>query len=402
VKEWSAVRVVVHDYSGHPGQAQLSRALAARGHEVTHQYCSSYQTGRGAVDRAPGDPDGYAAEALSLGTAFARYTPWLRIKQEIQYGVMAARAIRRADPDVALLSNIPLISLLIVTGLLRRARIPFVFWQQDVYSAAISSAAVARLGRKGRPIGVIAERLERRIARASAAVVPIDASFTGPLRGWGVPDSRVHVIPNWAPIAELPVRRKDNAWARRHGISGSPVVLYSGTLGLKHDPSLLADAADSLRGVATVVVVSQGLGRSVLEEARSERRLDNLLLLDFQPYEELPDVMASADVLVALLEPDASKYSVPSKVLSYLCAARPIVAVIPEANSVARVITAADAGVVVRPGDRAGLSDALTGLLGDESARALLGKGARRYAEETFDVTAISARFEQILEQAAR
>jgi glycosyltransferase involved in cell wall biosynthesis len=396
------VRVVVHDYSGHPGQAQLSRALAARGHEVTHQYCASYQTGRGAVDRAPGDPDGYTAEALSLGSSFARYSPWLRIKQEIQYGGIAARAIRRADPDVALLSNIPLISLLITSSLLRRARIPFVFWQQDVYSAAIGSAAVARLGRKGRPIGLVAERIERRIARTSAAVVPIDDTFTGPLHGWGVPDSRVHVIPNWAPIVELPVRSKDNAWSRRNGIAGSRVVLYSGTLGLKHDPSLLVEAADSLRGVATVVVVSQGLGRSVLEQARSERGLDNLLLLDFQPYQDLPDVMASADVLVALLEPDASKYSVPSKVLSYLCAARPIVAVIPEANSVARIISSADAGVVVRPGDHAGLTAALTGLLDDEADRTLMGKGARRYAEETFDVTAVAARFEQILEQASR
>jgi glycosyltransferase involved in cell wall biosynthesis len=301
-----------------------------------------------------------------------------------------------------LLSNIPLISLLIVTGLLRRAGIPFVFWQQDVYSAAIGSAAVARLGRKGRLIGLVAERFERRIARTSAAVVPIDESFTGPLHDWGVPDSRVHVIANWAPIDELPVRAKDNAWSRRQGVAGSCVVLYSGTLGLKHDPSLLAEAAASLRGVATVVVVSEGLGRSVLEAARTAGDLDNLVLLDFQPYEDLPDVMASADVLIALLEPDASKYSVPSKVLSYLCAARPIVAVIPQANSVAGIITAAAAGVVVRPGDRAGLTAALSGLLADEPARTLLGKGARRYAEETFDVVAVAARFEQILERAAR
>ena len=39
-------RIVVHDYSGHPGQAQLSRALAARGYEVTHQHCPAYATGK--------------------------------------------------------------------------------------------------------------------------------------------------------------------------------------------------------------------------------------------------------------------------------------------------------------------------------------------------------------------
>ena len=43
-------------------------------------------------------------------------------------------------------------------------------------------------------------------------------------------------------------------------------------------------------------------------------RLENLVLLDYQPYESLPDILASADVLVAVLEPDAGRFFVPSKV----------------------------------------------------------------------------------------
>ncbi len=30
------MRILVHDYSGHPFQAQLSRELARRGHDVVH------------------------------------------------------------------------------------------------------------------------------------------------------------------------------------------------------------------------------------------------------------------------------------------------------------------------------------------------------------------------------
>src|ERR1700684_4696664 len=36
------LRLVIHDYSGHPGQVHLSRELARRGHHVEHQYCASY------------------------------------------------------------------------------------------------------------------------------------------------------------------------------------------------------------------------------------------------------------------------------------------------------------------------------------------------------------------------
>lgn len=41
------MRLLVHDYSGHPHQVQLSRELAKRGHEVLHLYAGFLQTPRG-------------------------------------------------------------------------------------------------------------------------------------------------------------------------------------------------------------------------------------------------------------------------------------------------------------------------------------------------------------------
>ena len=34
------MRIVVHDYAGHPFQVQLARALAAAGHEVLHLHAA--------------------------------------------------------------------------------------------------------------------------------------------------------------------------------------------------------------------------------------------------------------------------------------------------------------------------------------------------------------------------
>lgn len=395
------MRVVVHDYSGHPGQVSLSRELARRGHEVVHQYCSSYTTGRGAVERQPDDPACFHVEDLSLGDPFQRYSTVRRIRQEVSYGWIAARAIRRIDPDVVVLSNVPLLSLTLLIALLRIFRIRAVFWQQDIYSAAVAATATAQLGSLAAPVGKLAAGLERFAARQCAAVVPIDESFVPVLRSWGLATDRIHVVPNWAPISELPTHPRDNSWARTWGLLDAPVVLYAGTLGLKHDPSLLADAADELREVARFVVVTEGLGRRLLERAKATRRLDNLLLLDFQPYESVPYMHASADVLLAILEPDASRYSVPSKVLTYLCAERPLVTVMAPDNSAARVVRDAGAGRVVPPGDRAGLVEALRDLVADPGLRSQMGAAARRYAEENFDPARVADRFEAILRSAA-
>ncbi len=74
------------------------------------------------------------------------------------------------------------------------------------------------------------------------------------------------------------------------------------------------------------MVVASGVSVDKLraESERSPRH--NLTVLPLQPAVDLPLVLGSADVLVALLESDAAEFSVPSKLLSYLCAGRPVLA----------------------------------------------------------------------------
>ena len=280
--------------------------------------------------------------------AFAKYSALTRIRQELSYGRRAARAIAAKDPAVAVISNVPLLAHSVLARRLARRRVPMVFWHQDIYSEAIGAAARGRLPVVGALVARLAERLERTVARRSGAVVAISPTFLERLTIWGVAD-KTTVVPNWAPLDELPLCPPDNEWSDRVGLRGRPVVLYSGTLGLKHDPSVLALIAQRLGSsdpAARVVVISEGKGRDWLEGWKRDQGpvADNLVLLDFQPYEDLPAVMGSATVLVAVLEPDASRFSVPSKVLTYLCAGRPIVGVLPTDNSVAEILEAQGAG----------------------------------------------------------
>jgi colanic acid biosynthesis glycosyl transferase WcaI len=399
------MRIVVHDYSGHPGQAQLSRALARRGHEVTHQHCPSYATGKGSLQVEPGDPPTLSFEPCAMEGTFAKYSVVTRIRQELSYGRRAARSIAATEPAVAVISNVPLLAHSVLARRLSRCGVPMVFWHQDIYSEAIGSAARRRLPVVGAWVARVAERLERTIARRSGAIVAISPTFLDRLAAWGVADKTV-VVPNWAPIDELPMFDGDDdggggpaeEWRSRAGLRGHPVVLYSGTLGLKHDPGILASLAERLgesHPSARVVVISEGKGRDWLEEWKHDRgaAADNLVLSDFQPYADLPAVMGSADVLMAVLEPDASRFSVPSKVLTYLCAGRAIVGVLPPDNSVAEILLTHGAGLVVRRDDAA---SEVARLLNDEACRKAMGRAGRRYAERAFSPETAADRFEEV------
>jgi glycosyltransferase involved in cell wall biosynthesis len=301
------MNIDVLDYAGHPCQAQLSKALASRGHEVRHLHCPDYVSGKGSLQSHAADPASYTVKSLSLGTEFNRYNPLTRVCQEIRFGLVAAAAIRRRKPDVVLLSNVPLIANFVLSRLVSVAKLPMVFWQQDVYSRAIAVSAENRLGFTGRLIGRAADRVERDIARRSAGVIPITDAFVPTLRRWKVDDARIATIPNWAPIDEMPCLPRRNAWSMDHDLDGRHVLLYSGTLGLKHDPSILLRIARLLHAEdpdARLVVVSEGAGRSWLEEHKGPD-LPQLVLADYQPYDVLPEVLASADILIAILEPAA-------------------------------------------------------------------------------------------------
>jgi colanic acid biosynthesis glycosyl transferase WcaI len=394
------MRVVVHDYAGHAFPAQLARSLAGRGHEVLHLQLASFVSGKGRVEREPGDPPGLEFDRVDLGGAFAKYDVRRRIVHERRIGRELATRITAFRPDVVL-SNAPLLVQAKVQSVARTLGAGFVFWQQDV----ISAAARRVLGSRSRPLGAAAQHavapLERRLLRRSDAIVIIAADFLPLLTRWGVDEKRVTVIENWAPIDELPVLPRDNAWAREHGLEDKVVFLYSGTLGFKHDPGLMLELARWASGQgALVLVVSEGPGADWLAEHASPG--DALRLLPYQPYGRLPEVLASADVLVAVLEPDAGTFSVPSKVLTYLCAGRPLLAALPADNLAARVVAQSGGGIVVPPRDSGVLVAAAEELLADPGRRAELGGAARSYAETTFDRARITDRFEEVLERSRR
>jgi colanic acid biosynthesis glycosyl transferase WcaI len=391
------LRIAVHDYAGHPFQVQLSRELARRGHDVLHLHCASFQTGKGSLEITANDPEGFRVTGVTLGRYFDRYSLWRRPIHERKYSHEVVRALRSFKPDLVLSGNTPLISQSLILSECTRNDIKFVFWQQDVLGVAMRNAINRRVAIVGGLIGDGFVALERRLLQRSHAIVTISEDFLPVLAEWDLPPEKIWVIENWAPLDEIPTLPRDNAWAKDHGLSDKRVVLYCGTLGLKHNPRPILELAMRFRSEEDlrVVVVSEGLGSEWLKEQARNARLGNLILLGLQPYERFPEVLATGDILVAILEAEAGVFSVPSKVLTYLCARRPLLASIPATNLAARIIRRNRSGVVVDPGDGEAFVRAAARLLERPSLRAAFGQRARQYAEHTFDIRHISDRFEE-------
>ena len=396
------MRIAFHDYPGHAFPVQLARALAKRGHEVLHLTFSEFQAPKGPLAPRPDDPPGLHLKALSLGTAFKKYSFVQRALQERSYAKLLVDAVAAFKPDVILGGNAPLDPQAKLLRFAQSHKTGFLFWHQDVYGVAMDKILRAKIPVFGALIGAWYKALEKRLWRASDRIVAITDDFVPLLTAEGIGRERIAVIENWGAREDLPPRPQDNPWSQAQGLVGKTVFMYSGTLGLKHNPQLLAALARAFKDdpEVRVLVVTEGIGADWLAEAKAREGLDNLILLPFQPFSEVPNAIGTSAALVVLLEPDAGVYSVPSKTLAYLCADRPLLGAIPLNNLAAKLITREGAGLVAAPDDEAGFVAAARRLRADPALRAAMAARGKAYADHAFDIDRITDQFERLLTEA--
>ena len=165
---------------------------------------------------------------------------------------------------------------------------------------------------------------------------------------------------------------------------------YTGALGMKQDSELILELAirHRDRDDVRVLVLSGGPELDYLRGRSRELGLGNLVLREFVPWDQLPDVLGASDILIALVHRDAGRYSVPSKVLSYLCAGRPLLVSVPTMKLAGRI----------RSPQRESSSNRATRRSGGSRSDALrpdeppMGSNGRRYAESTFAIEPIADR----------
>ncbi|TWU28088.1 glycosyltransferase family 4 protein [Bythopirellula polymerisocia] len=396
------MRFLIHDYAGHPFQVQMSRKLAARGHHVLHVYCASIHTPQGALSRQRSDPEAFQSEGIDLGEMIPKTGYRRRLQMEREYGTLLESVCQRFAPDVVISGNTPSIPQRRLVKYCQRNRIGHVFWVQDIYGLAAYKLLKRRVPLVGPLIGRYFIGLDKASARNSDALVVITEDFIPIFESWGLEKSRIHVVHNWAAIDDLPLRPRDNSWSQAQGMSDGPRFVYTGTMAMKHNPNLLLALAKMLdeKDSGEVMVVSEGIGVDWLKKESKEQGVRSLRFAGFQPFEVMADVLGSADVLIAVLEEDAGVFSVPSKILSYFCASRPVLAAMPLNNLAAKTIVKEGAGRVVASDDLSGFCSAASELIQSPELRESCGVAARNYAAEHFDIEQITTRFEEILQAA--
>lgn len=219
----------------------------------------------------------------------------------------------------------------------------------------------------------------------------------------GVPEERVHVLPNGVPGRVIDELARLRAGARRE--EGAPVkVVYAGLLGFPQGLGFAVDTvADRMGDGVELHLYGDGVDRTALVESTRRRGPGRVCIHDPVPYEDYLRVIAGADILLVSLRQEV-RTAVPSKVLEYMAAGRPVL-YIGEGDG-AEVVKQAGAGVVVPHGDRQLLEERLRELARDPKLREELGESGRAWVTRSRVREEINSswvrRIEEAFEGAAR
>jgi glycosyltransferase involved in cell wall biosynthesis len=394
------MKIVIHDYGAYAFIYDLARQLAAYGDDVTYIY-SGTEDQKCALEEGSCEAGSLTVVPLTIATGKAQ-RGWVdRYRHEKQYGQALVRALEDLPLDIALLANTPLNALALVQPALQSRGITVVNWLQDIRGFAMARILGRRLPVLGSIIGHHYLRLEQRLVRTADAIIVPSPDFLADMSHsqYRLPSAFVH--PNWMPIETLSPDAKDNEWSRRFNLNETTNVCYFGTFGHKQDIDAFVTIAKHLAQHRDARLVVGSAGPSVVEFKGRLARLDlhNVVFIPWQEHRWYGQMLATADILLSVTTEEASSFSVPSKILGYLCAGRPVLAVIPHGNLAGRLLIEHDMGLVVEPHDEDGLVRALDRLLGTDGVRTTLSENARAFAEDQFDIKRNSRAIRSMIDQ---
>lgn len=242
------------------------------------------------------------------------------------------------------------------------------------------------------------ERLAYRHADGLSVICP---GFADHVNARGA-SGAVAVIPNWINVDEIRPMSPSGELLQKAGISqGAKVVLYAGTLGHVSGAGVALKAAQLARHRKDVfwLIVGEGPVLPELLAQATAMKLLQVRFLPFQPRAILAELQNSATVSMVTLLPGKGTFSVPSKVLGYMAAAKPVVASVDVDSETARLIHASACGSVVPAGDAESLWDALQDLLDSSTKAESLGSSGRVYLEAHFSQQVVCRQYSEFLDE---
>jgi len=203
----------------------------------------------------------------------------------------------------------------------------------------------------------------------------------------GVTPEKVHIIPNWVDTNLVRPLEKQNEFRLKNGLENKFVVLFAGVLGFAQDLDTVVESGSHLKDHDDILllIVGEGVEKERLIEKAKKLQLNNIKFLPFVSKQKYPQVVAASDACLATLQKNLLCPVVPSKILGYMAAGRPVIGGLPLEGDAPYVIQNAKCGICVEPGNPKKLAQAILEMYKNKEKCKEWGNNGRKFILEHHD-----------------
>jgi len=203
-------------------------------------------------------------------------------------------------------------------------------------------------------------------------------------------ESKVEIIHNWEDEEFIqPMDKEENWFSEEHGLVDQFTILYSGNIGDFHDLETLVEAAAEFEDEDVgFLIIGEGDNKSNVVSLAEELDIkgDTVEFLPYQPWDDLPYSLTSADVSVVTVKEGFEGICVSSKLYTAMAAGEPVLTIAQPDDDESRIVDQFDAGIHVSQGDVDGIVDAIERWKSTPELVEKQGENAREGFEENFTV----------------
>lgn len=274
-------------------------------------------------------------------------------------------------------------------------RMPFVFEVRDLWPES-----AIELGELHNRFAIKwATRLEAVCYRRAKKIIVVTNGIHDHLLQRGIPKEKLAVIHNGSNTDLFQYRPTGRARIRRQlGLDNKFIVLYAGIIGIAQGLETVIQAARMLHDQKDIqfIFVGEGPQKAHLTSILSRTNINNLMFLDEQPREIIPDYLSASDIaIVPLRNIDIFRSALPSKIFDAWACERPVLL---SAEGEARnVMEKAQGGIRISPENPEEMVSAINFLKSSPDQRLNFGRNGRRFTLQHYSRQAQAEKLENIL-----
>ena len=263
-------------------------------------------------------------------------------------------------------------------------RIPFILEIRDIWPESI----VAVGAMQNKKLLRILEWLEIKMYNAAEHIVTVGDGYKQKLLEKGIRKDSISVITNGYDSEIFYPRQSSEKISRIYKPNNEFICSYIGTIGMACGLDIVLRAAKLLkshkRNNIKFLLVGSGAVKEDLQKQAIENGLDNIVFVDRQDKQAIPDFLSVTDAcLVHLKNTELFKTVLPSKIFEAAAMAQPIIMGVD--GYAAQFVKNANAGICIEPENAEQLVQAVEYLADNPNICRELGKNGYEYVTKYYN-----------------